>query len=258
VGQYAETRRFLAGRPVGPRLTADGQSVLFLRSGPTSAIQALYAHDVKSGQTRELLTAESLLAGATQTLTPEERSALERQRVSARGFTSFQLSRDGRQVLLPLSGGLFLLEFPGGQVQALPVGSGVFDARFSPDGHKVAYVRDNDVWVLELGSLRERRLTRAGAPLITHGLAEYVAQEEMGRRTGYWWSPDGRQVAFVEADSRALEQFSLMAPPGASAQRPDAHGGRAAGHRAAVGAHRRLLRRAPEGQKSREPGCPLC
>ncbi|MCI0672900.1 MAG: DPP IV N-terminal domain-containing protein, partial [Myxococcaceae bacterium] len=210
--QYAKTRRFMAGRPTGAKATPDGKTVLFLRSGPTDAVQALYTFDVASGQTRELLTAERLLGQAKQELTPEEKAAYERMRISARGFTSFTLSEDGKKVLLPLSGKLYVVELQSGGVTQLKAGPGAFDPRFSPDGKHVAYVRDNDVWAVELASNRERRITRGGTELKTHGLAEFVAQEEMSRFSGYWWSPDSRSIAFTEADSSALETFTIADP----------------------------------------------
>ena len=75
--QYAETRRFMNGRPAGVRITPDDQSVLFLRTSPTSNVQMLYAFDVANGQTRELLTPEALLKGTEETLSPEEKARRE-------------------------------------------------------------------------------------------------------------------------------------------------------------------------------------
>src|SRR5919206_2012759 len=117
--EYAETRRYMAGRPAGARLTADGAAALFLRSGPRSPVQALFETDLRTGATRELLDAAKLLAGAAQSLSKEERAALERQRVSARGFTRFELSRDGARIVLALSGRLYAVERATGAVKAL-------------------------------------------------------------------------------------------------------------------------------------------
>ena len=45
---------------------------------------------------------------------------------------------------------------------------------------------------------------------MTNGLAEYIAQEEMGRHKGFWWSPDGKRLAFVRADSRHIPKYSIV------------------------------------------------
>src|SRR3954466_5301547 len=108
--EFAETRRYLAGRPTNAQLTADAKWVLFLRATQKDPRQLLYELDLASGQTKELLTPESLLKGASETLTVEEKARLERQRVTARGFTSYQVSRDGAKVLVVLSGKLYVVE----------------------------------------------------------------------------------------------------------------------------------------------------
>ncbi len=209
---YAETRRFMAGRPASAELTPDGSAALFLRSGPRSEVQALYETDLRTGRTRCLLDPEEVLAGAAQSLTAEERAQLERQRVAARGFTQFEVSRDARRVALGLSGTLYLVERTIGAVKTLRAGPTPLDARFSPDGERLAFVRRHDLHVLDLASGEERRLTTGGSEEVTHGLAEFVAQEEMGRFAGYWWSPDGRFIAFEEADHRPVEKLAMVDP----------------------------------------------
>jgi dipeptidyl-peptidase-4 len=175
--------------------------------------------DVDAGQARELLSAETLLRGASQQLTAAEKAQLERQRVAARGLVSYQLSDDGKTIVAPLSGRLYRVDVTallGGRgvdqaVKALPP-TGVLDPRLSPDGKQLAYVKAWDVHVLDLANGKERRLTTGGAERLTHGLAEFVAQEEMGRFDGMWWSPDGKQLAFEEADTRGVETFTLGDP----------------------------------------------
>ena len=69
---YAETRAFSLGRPVAIKPTPDGKAVLFLRSGPKSGKRSLLEFSVATGKTRELLTADTLLKGAEENLSPEE------------------------------------------------------------------------------------------------------------------------------------------------------------------------------------------
>src|SRR5688572_1380923 len=160
---FAETRGFLLGRPTRIRPTPDGKAVLFLRSPPRQPTLALYEHDVDSGQTRELITPAALLGGAEEKLSTEEKARRERMRIVDRGFTSFDLSDDGRRVLLPLSGKLYVYERQGpaaGKTRALGGKEGessagaILDPRFSPDGAKVAYVRGHDLHVADVASGR--------------------------------------------------------------------------------------------------------
>jgi dipeptidyl-peptidase-4 len=211
--QYAATHGFVLGRPVKPQTTPDGAAVLFLRAEARSPGQSLYEFDVATKQTRELLAPAKLLGGAEEHLSPEEKARRERQRVSAGGFTDFQLSEDGRRVLVSLSGRLYVLERASGRVEELHTGPGpLLDPQFSPDNGRVAYVRDFDVHVYDLFERREARVTTGGTRGKTHGLAEFVAQEEMHRHSGYWWSPDGKAIAYEEADASGVEVWYVADP----------------------------------------------
>src|SRR5262245_8928517 len=186
---YAETRRFRSGHPVSPKVTRDGTAAFFLRAGPKSATQSLFMTDLKTGETREVLSPETLLAGAQEQLTAAERARLERQRISARGFTAFSLSRDGQKLAVTLGGRLYLVTRPQMKVTPLHTGETPIDPQFSPDGSAIAYARSGDVYAVDLATNRERRITRGGTEAVSHGLAEFVAQEEMERFSGFWWSP---------------------------------------------------------------------
>jgi dipeptidyl-peptidase-4 len=209
----AQTRSFILGRPVKPQPTPDGKAVLFLRSGPRSPRLSLFEFDVAKGATRELLTPEQVLKGAEEKLSPEEKARRERMRVSAGGFTSYQLSDDGRLILLTLSGKLFLVRRETAAVEELPTGPGpLLDPRLAPDATKVAYVRGHDLYVLDLAARTETRLTHGGSAALTHGLAEFVAQEEMARFSGYWWAPDSSALAYQETDQREVEVWHVADP----------------------------------------------
>lgn len=211
--EYAETRRYLSGRPVSVKVTPDGKSALFLRSEAKDAAQMLFELDLATKATKVLLTPQAVLAGASEQLSAAEKARLERQRVSARGFTSYQLSTDGARLLVGLSGKLYVVERADGKVTQLKTGEGAcLDPKFSPDGKSVAYVRDSDVQVIDLAKNVEKRVTKGGTESKPHGLAEFVAQEEMGRFTGYWFSPDSRSIVFQETDHTGVEMFGVPDP----------------------------------------------
>jgi dipeptidyl-peptidase-4 len=209
----AQTRSFQLGRPVSPLPTPDSKAILFLRSEPRKSKLSLFEFDVATGKTRELIAPADLLKGDEEKLSPEEKAARERMRVSAAGFTSFQLTDDGALILLSLSGRLYTVERETKKVRELPTGKGFLtDPKFSPDGKKVSYVRDHDIYVIDLDTLKETPVTTGGTALIEHGVAEFVAQEEMSRFTGYWWAPDSERIAYQETDHKGVEVWHVADP----------------------------------------------
>lgn len=211
--RYASTNAFRLGRPNAARIVPGGEAVLFLRSGPRNFEQDLWIYEVASQEERVLLTAAQILEGGDEVLTAEELARRERTRSAARGIASFALSASGDKILVPLSGRLFVIERASGAITELPSEGGhPIDPRFSPDGTQVAVVRDGDLYVIDLESGRQRRLTERPRPEVSYGLAEFVAQEEMGRMHGYWWSPDSRHIAFQASDTTGVDILSIADP----------------------------------------------
>lgn len=208
---YAATRGFRLGTPKNAIPTPDGRSVLFLRSGARDPKQSLFETDLLTGTTKELIAPEAVAKGP-ETLSPEEKARRERLRITASGFTSFDLSDDGDKVLLSISGRLFVLTRHDGKLIELPTGAGAaVDPHFSVDGTRVAYVRDNDVRSVPVDAKgKELAITKGGTETTPHGLAEFAAQEEFGRLRGFWWSPDGKSILYEEANQTKVEQLTIV------------------------------------------------
>jgi dipeptidyl-peptidase 4 len=83
-------------------------------------------------------------------------------------------------------------------------------ARFSPDGSKVAYCRANDLWVKDLRSGSELRLTTDGSDDIINGTSDWVYEEELGLRDAFRWSPDGTRLAFWRFDQSAVPAYPMV------------------------------------------------
>jgi dipeptidyl-peptidase-4 len=211
----AETRSFQLGRPVSARPTPDGSQVLFLRGTARSPELRLHAFDVATGQSRELLTPAQVLGDAPEQLSEEEKARRERMRVSMKGFTSYQLSEDGTLVMVSLGGKVYVVPVAGGaarEVAGPEGGEAPFDPKLSPDGKVIAFVRGGELWTAPVSGGRARRLTSGATGVKTHAQAEFVAQEEMGRHTGYWWSPDSRRLVYQETDHAKVEQLYVGDP----------------------------------------------
>jgi dipeptidyl-peptidase-4 len=206
-----ETRNYSLGRPVAPKLTPDAQTVIYLRGGARDPVMKLYEFPLPNGPERELLTPAQLLQGAEEKLTAEEKARRERARVTLKGFTHFELSKDGRRLLVTLSGRLYVVNCADLKVTGLP-GKDWIDPRFSPDGMAVAAVAAGELHVIELSTLADHALTTGATATLSHAAAEFVAQEEMDRREGYWWAPDSQSIAYQETDESTVEMRHVCDP----------------------------------------------
>src|SRR6266404_4604283 len=209
--ELVETRNYSLGQPVSPQLTPDGKVVVFLRGGARDPVLRLYEFTIADGTLREILTQEKLLQGAEEKLTVEERSRRERERQSLRGFTSFQLAKDGSKLLVTLSSRLYLVARSDGHVTELP-GRDWIDPHFSPDGRTVAAVSGDELHVIDLETKTDVALTSGASEAVKHGTAEFVAQEEMDRHQGFWWSPDSKWIACQETDNSGVESRFISDP----------------------------------------------
>jgi dipeptidyl-peptidase-4 len=201
-----------------PQFSPDGRYVTFLQGKPDNKDQLdLWAFDTRSGQSRLLVDSRALV-GDEEKLSAEEEARRERQRTaSLRGIVEYRFSSDGKRLLIPLGGDLYLYEL---NARANPVTrltsseSYETDARFSPGGRYVSFIRDQNLFAIELRTRQERQLTSDGKGLVQNGVAEFVAQEEMDRDTGYWWSPDDSRIAYTRIDDspvQEVERFEIDA-----------------------------------------------
>ncbi|WP_243048445.1 DPP IV N-terminal domain-containing protein [Dyella sp. RRB7] len=194
----------LAGpAPRGLQISPDGSRVTFLRARPDDQFQLdLWEYQLKDNSTRLLVDSKKLEPNGEQ-LSDAEKARRERERTAGlHGIVSYQWSPDGRQLLFPIGGKLYVyaLATPDAAPRLLDTGDNVIDPRISPKGRYVSFLRDQNLWVIDLGSGEAKQLTHDGGGTVHNGEAEFVAQEEMDRSSGYWWAPDDSAIAFERFD----------------------------------------------------------
>ncbi|GAB2505621.1 S9 family peptidase [Lysobacter humi (ex Lee et al. 2017)] len=192
-----------------PRVAPDGRRVTFLRGKERDRNRLdLWAYEIDSGQTRLLVDSDDVLPGA-EVLSDEEKARRERQRIAAlSGIVDYQFSPDGQRLLFPLGGELYLYDLhKSGKdaVRKLTNGEGfATDPKISPAGRFVSFVRERNLWLIDLADGRAVQLTFDGSATIGNGVAEFVADEEMDRHTGYWWAPDDSAIAYARIDESGV------------------------------------------------------
>ncbi|HEX4377243.1 MAG TPA: S9 family peptidase [Steroidobacteraceae bacterium] len=192
--------------PRDVKVSPDGQRVALLRGRADDQHQLdLWIYDINTASL-EMRVDSKRLAPAEQ-LSRAELARRERERIADyHGIVHYDWAPDGHHVLFTLDGNLYLYDLDPAtsqSVRQLTHGTqSVLDAKVSPRGRYVSFVRDQNLIVIDLNSGQERQLSSDGGGTVHNAEAEFVAQEEMGQTSGYWWSPDDSAIAYKQFDER--------------------------------------------------------
>ena len=197
------------------RLSPDGRYATLLKPRAEDRERFdLWAMDATSGQQRMLIDSTKIGGGE---ISEAEKMRRERNRVGgSKGIVEYEWAPDGKSVLAPVDGDLYLADVATGAIRRLTnTPATEIDAHVSEGGKYVSFVRDQNLYVIDLATGAERRLTSEGKGDVTCGTAEFVAQEEMDRKTGHWWAPGDGLVA-VECYNEAKVATVTRAAIGAN------------------------------------------
>ncbi len=138
-------------------------------------------------------------------------------------FTRYLWSPDEKQILfisappereylsrLTPAGNIFLYDFAAKSFRRLTnVSEPQYNVKFSPDGKSVGFVRENNIFIVDIASGAERQLTKDGAEHIINGKFDWVYEEEFEISDGWQWSPDSRHIAFWRLDENRVPEYTL-------------------------------------------------
>jgi dipeptidyl-peptidase-4 len=189
----------------------DGKQVTFLFSDDGSLTRQLYAFDPETRRRRELVQPPG--GGVTEeNLSQQEKLRRERMRERGLGITRYAWAKDGPNLLLPIGGDIYVKDDLDAELRLVidTEEKPALDPRLTRDGSMIAYVWDDELYVVPSAGGTPVQITRgARGTGKTHGLAEYIAQEEMGRYHGHWWSRDGQYVAYTEVDETHIPVYRI-------------------------------------------------
>jgi dipeptidyl-peptidase 4 len=199
-------------RSLGPvRWQDDGSGYLALEPSPTQQkFVDLVRYDAGTGQRTVKVSAEKLTpAGAKDPLLIEEFSMTGDEQKLLIFTNSERVWRSNTR------GDYWVLDLKAGSLRKLggpdAKPSSLMFAKFSPDGQRAAYVRENNVYVENLsGDNKITKLTSDGSRYIVNGTFDWVYEEELFCRDGFRWSPDSKQIAYWQLNSEGVKEMKLI------------------------------------------------
>ncbi len=198
--------------PHAVKILPDGDTVTYLWSPSGDLTRQLFAQSVTGGPRRQIFNPPE--GGATEdNLSEEEKLRRERMRERGLGVTSYAFARTSDTLLVPVRGDLYVQDGIEGAATKIVDSDDkpAIDAQLTRDGSRVAYVQDDELYVADTKGGPATQITSgARGTGRTHGLAEYIAQEEMGRHTGYWWNFDGDRIAYTEVDETHIPAYRIV------------------------------------------------
>lgn len=180
----------------------------YTETDPSTGSKAVIIASVAHAKTHIIVTA-SQLASAAEGL--------------ADGFSSYRWTPDGKSILfvtappqrrylsrLTPAGNYFLYDTTTHRVRRLTNDTEPhYYQKFSPDGTKLAYVLENDLYVIDVKSGTRTRLTNDGSSTIINGKGDWEYEEELDVNDAWMWSPDGAQIAYWKSDISRVPDYTL-------------------------------------------------
>lgn len=195
--------------PSAYRLCPDNKHVTYLHSHKGDMKNSLWIQKIGSKDSRLLwdVSGEDL---SREKESLEEALLKERLRQRSSGITSYQRIGTSSSLLVSFERNLHVVDDQTGERRALTSGSSpCLDPKISPDGATIGFVRDGELWTVPVEGGEAQQITE-GPEGTTRGVADYIAQEEMGRSSGFFWAPDNKHIAILEADETHIPRYPIV------------------------------------------------
>ena len=191
--------------PRSAKLSPNGELVTLLRNRPDDIERYdLWAIDPTTSRARMIVDSKKIGSGAE--LSEAEKMQRERARLSGlKGIVAYDWAPDGQHILVPIDGDLYLADLTGNVRRLTDTKSSELDGMVSEKGRFVSFVRERRFHVLDLTTMTDRAVTPEERDTASWGLAEFIAQEELGRFRGAWWAPDDSRIALTRVDESGVE-----------------------------------------------------
>jgi dipeptidyl-peptidase-4 len=201
--------------PLGPsppflvQFSPDGKLITYLQKESKEGRIVLFGFDVAAKSARLLARGEDF-AKDSKPMDRAEELRRERQRKFIQGVTGYQWAKRAPVMLIPYAGDIFLRAEDGKITRLTETPDAELDPKICDGGERVAFVRNSELFVMDVATRRETQLTKGATEGVTHGLSDFNGQEEFGESSGFWLSPGCDRIAYLEVDERHVETLPVL------------------------------------------------
>jgi dipeptidyl-peptidase-4 len=200
----------ITGRtPEDVHWSPDGAHLTYILRNDAGDRAEMYSVNVTTGKPAVLIPAEKMNLLAPSDL--KIKNERERERRTRYRVAHYHWAPDAQDILFDAQGQLWLysLEKRVG-VQIISSGDPSLDPKFSPDGGRVAYIRKHNLMIHNLGERAEIPLTRDTDENVLNGEVDWVYQEELDVRSNYFWSPDSKQIVYLQMNETPVPTYPIV------------------------------------------------
>ena len=188
---------------IGVQWTPNGEAFTYYQPSPQKAARYIWRHDLKTGA-REILVDSNRtpVLEEPQSVGPENRFFVP----------NYLWSPTGKEILLPSGNDLYLYDVASTTTRRLTNDQETKDdPHFSPDGKRIAFIKNHNIHVLDIETGIDVPLTTDGREHVFVGQFDWAYQEEFASvRTGFFWAPDGQHIAFFQLDETEVPEFPIV------------------------------------------------
>ena len=196
--------------PQDMQWSPDGTKVAYVQQDKTGEGQSLYYFDPATGRSAVLVASEKLAAlkPPTPTKAQDDRQKDNRARY---GVAAYHWSPDSKSLLFDVNGHLWLYDLQTGvPLQLTETEETNVDPKFSPDARYITFVRDHNLFLRSTGQGHEQQLTKDTDKDILNGEVDWLYEEELGVRSNYFWSPDSKQILFLQSNEKPVPTYPIV------------------------------------------------
>jgi len=189
----------------GIEWTRDARGISFLERRASGL--EMWTMNAATGE-RKVLVRSDVLA---QVMQPEKKQAIQSTGLGRVQPENYRWCPSGHSLLFIGGTNLVLLDLKTMTSKALLSGDAdIEDPKFSPDGKWVSYLRDSNLWVVNVATGKSKPLTTGGSEEMLQAKLDFLYPEEFEASTAYWWSPDSSKIAYYEMDEREVTRYPLV------------------------------------------------